>query len=63
MLGYLCIGPYVNIIMIGNPVALSLVFPLVGIILMLLIVLRPTWFKILTCLFAVYTISILYLTA
>jgi hypothetical protein len=63
MLGYLSIGPYVNIVMLGNPLAVSLAIPLVGIILMLLIALRPAWFKILTCLFSVYTVFILYLTA
>lgn len=63
MLGYFCVGPYVNIIMLGNPMAASLVFPLVGIVLMLLIALRPAWFKMLTCLFAIYTVLILYLTA
>jgi hypothetical protein len=63
MLGYLCIGPYVNIVMLGNPAVVSLALPSVGIVLMLLIALRPAWFKVLTCLFAVYMILILYLTA
>ena len=63
MLGYFCVGPYVNIIMLGNPVIVSLVFPSIGGLLMLLTTMRPRQFKTLTCLFAAYSILILYITA
>ncbi|MBT5219389.1 MAG: hypothetical protein HOI35_01030 [Woeseia sp.] len=63
MLGYFCIGPYVNITMFGNPPLLSFMFPIVGCILVLLIALKPAWFEFLTVLFAWYAILILYLTA
>jgi hypothetical protein len=63
MLGYFCIGPHVNITMIGNPVLLSLIFPTIGASLMLLVALRPVWFEFLSVVFAFYAILILYLTA
>lgn len=63
MLGYFCIGPYVNITMFGNPALLSLVFPVIGGSLMLLIALRPAWFEFLTVVFAGYAVLILFLTA
>lgn len=63
MAGYFCVGPYVNLKMFDNPVMPSLVIPAIGIILMLLIVWKPTWFKPLTIVFAAYAIAILYLTA
>lgn len=63
MLGYFCIGPHVNITMLDNPVLLSLAFPLIGCSLMLLVMLKPAWFELLSVLFAGYAILILYLTA
>jgi hypothetical protein len=63
MLGYFCVGPYVNIVLFGNPPLPSVAFPLVGACLMLAIALKPAWFNVLTVLFAVYAGSILYLTA
>jgi hypothetical protein len=63
MLGYLSIGPYVNITMFGNPPLLSILFPAVGGSLMLLIALRPAWFEFLSVVFAIYAILILLLTA
>lgn len=63
MLGYFCVGPYVNITMFGNPPLLSFLFPVIGSILMLLIALRPAWFESLSVVFAGYAILILYLTA
>ena len=63
MLGYFCVGPHVNIILFGNPVLPSIGVPLFGGLLMLLVILKPAWFKLLSVAFATYTILILYLTA
>ncbi len=63
MLGYFCIGPYVNLTLFENPVLPSIGFPILGGILMLLIVLRPAWFKAVAVVFLFYTLVILYLTA
>ncbi len=63
MLGYYCVGPYVNITMLDNPPLLSIAFPALGVFLMLAIILRPAWFQALSVVFAGYTIMILYLTA
>jgi hypothetical protein len=63
MLGYFCVGPYVNIAMFGNSLLASVAFPLLGGVQMLLIALKPAWFKALSVVFAGYTIFILYLTA
>jgi hypothetical protein len=63
MLGYFCVGPHVNITLFGNPTLPSFGFPILGGILMLLIALKPAWFKALSVAFACYAILILYLTA
>ena len=63
MLGYFCVGPHVNIILFGNPVLPSIGVPLFGGLLMLLVILKPGWFKVLSVAFATYTVLILYLTA
>lgn len=63
MLGYFCVGPYVNITMFGNSPLLSLLIPAIGASLMLLIALRPARFESLCVVFAVYAILILYATA
>ena len=63
MLGYFCVGPYVNITLFGNPVMPSIVVPLFGGLLVLLIILKPAWFKALSTVFASYAVTILYLTA
>ena len=63
MLGYFAVGPYVNILLFDNPVLPSVLFPLLGASLMLLMAFRPGWFKLLSVLFAVYTALILLLTA
>ena len=63
MLGYFCVGPHVNIILFGNPVLPSIGIPLFGGLLMLLVILKPAWFKALSVAFASYTVLILYLTA
>lgn len=62
MLGYFCIGPYVNIKLFGNPLLPSIVVPLVGGLLMLLVILKPGWFRSLSVAFSSYAALILYLT-
>jgi len=63
MLGYFCVGPHVNIILFGNPALPSIAVPLFGGLLMLLVILKPGWFKVLSVMFAIYAALILYLTA
>ena len=63
MLGYFIVGPYVNLTMFGNPKLPSLAFPILGGILVLLMIVRPLWFKWLSVVFTAYTLLILYLTA
>ena len=63
MLGYFCVGPYVNIMLFGNPPMPSIGIPLFGGLLMLLVIFKPAWFKILSVLFASYAMTILFLTA
>ena len=63
MLGYFLIGPYVNILLFENPAVPSVVVALLGALLMVVIVLRPRWFQIMTVLFAAYAAGVLYLTA
>jgi hypothetical protein len=63
MLGYFCIGPYVNILLFDNPILPSIALPAVGGILMLLVALKPAWFKVLSVLFCSYAALILYITA
>ena len=63
MLGYFAVGPYVNLTMLGNAPLPSYGFPAFGGALMVLIVLKPQWFKGLSVVFTAYTILILYLTA
>jgi len=63
MLGYFAIGPYVNLTMFGNPPLPSFAVPILGGTLMVLMLLKPQWFKWLSVVFTAYTILILYLTA
>jgi len=63
MLGYFCVGPHVNLTLFGNPPLPSILFPIIGGSLMLLIALKPGWFKALSVVFACYAILIIYLTA
>lgn len=63
MLGYFCVGPYVNLTMFHNPLLASLVAPAIGCILVLLIAIKSSWFKVLSILFSGYAGLILYLTA
>ena len=63
LLGYFCVGPYVNLTMFDTPLLPSVGFPILGGTLTLLTVLKPAWFKALAVVFAGYTVLILYLTA
>jgi len=63
MLFYFAIGPYVNLAMYDNPLLPALTLPLVGITLMGFMIVKPERFKVLSVLFAVYSLFILYLTA
>jgi len=63
MFGYFCVGPHVNLTLFDNPPLPSLIFPIIGGGLMLLIALKPAWFKALSIVFACYAVLILYLTA
>ena len=63
LLGYFCVGPYVNLSMFDTPLLPSVGFPILGGTLTLLTVLKPAWFKALAVVFAGYTVLILYLTA
>ncbi len=62
MLLYFLIGPYVNIVMYERPLVPSLAFPSVGIALMLLVMTFPQHFKVLSSLFALYSLLILLVT-
>ena len=63
MLGYFAVGPYVNLTMFNNPPLPSFGFPILGVSLMVLMILKPQWFKSLSVVFTGYTILILVLTA
>jgi hypothetical protein len=65
MLLYFAIGPYVNLTMLSVPVPLftALLFPSIGIVLMLLIITLPRYFPWFSVAFAAYSLLILYLTA
>lgn len=63
MLGYFCVGPFVNLKLFGHPPLPSVIFPIIGGSLMLLIALKPAWFKPLSVVFACYAVLILILTA
>jgi len=63
MLAYFAIGPYVNLTMFNNTPLPSYGFPILGGGLMILMMLKPQWFKWLSVVFTGYTIMILYLTA
>lgn len=63
MLGYFCVGPYVNIALFGNPPLASIVIPSLGGVLMLLVALKPAWFKTISVVFFTYAVMILSLTA
>ena len=62
MLLYFAVGPYINILLFDNDLLASIALPLLGMILMLLIIARPNWFKGLSVLFAMYSLAIFYLT-
>ena len=63
MLGYFAVGPYVNLTMFNHPPLPSYGFPIFGAGIMVLMTLKPQWFKPLSIAFTAYTMLILYLTA
>jgi hypothetical protein len=65
MLIYLCVGPYVNLVvrLEPPPVSLALLLPGIGIGMMLVMVVLPRSFRWLCPLFAAYALFILFLTA
>ena len=62
MLLYFLVGPYVNIIMYDRAALPSIVFPAIGIGLMVLVMVFPARFKMWSSLFGLYSLLILYLT-
>lgn len=62
LLVYFLLGPYINITMFDNPVYLSIMIPLVGALLMVLVICIPRWFKVLSVVFGAYSLAVLYLT-
>ena len=63
MLVYFLIGPYVNIFMFDNSMVWSIVIPAIGVLLMLLVITIPRWFKSLSVVFSIYSVMVMYLTA
>ena len=63
LLGYFALGPYVNLTMFGNPPLPSYGVPALGASLMVLMIVRPQWFRWLSVVFTAYTAGVLYLTA
>jgi hypothetical protein len=65
MLIYLCVGPYVNLVvrLEPPPVSLALLLPGIGIGMMLVMMVVPRSFRWLCPLFAAYAFCILFLTA
>ena len=65
MLVYFIIGPYVNLVMLKNPLPFlpALLAPAIGISLTGMMILLPKWFRPLSAVFAVYSVCILYATA
>ena len=62
MLLYFLVGPYVNIVMYDNPVLPSVVVPIAGIAVMLLMIFMPSRFRLWSILFALHAIVVLLLT-
>lgn len=63
MLGYFAVGPYVNIQLFENPPLAAVIVASIGAAQMAVIVLKPTWFRAMVVVFAVYAVGVLYLTA
>lgn len=62
MLLYFLMGPYINIVMYNNPVRLSVVVPLAGILVMVMMIVMPSKFRIWSVLFAAHAVWVLMLT-
>ena len=59
---YFLVGPYVNIVMLDNAIIPSLVFPSIGILLTLMMIVLPRHFVLFSSFFAGYSLLILFLT-
>ena len=62
LLAYFLLGPYINISMFNNPISLSILIPLIGVLLMVLVIWIPRWFKGLSIIFGVYSLAVLFVT-
>ena len=62
MLLYFLVGPYVNIVMYNNAVLPSVIVPVIGIVLMVLVIAIPARFSLWSFLFALYSITVLMVT-
>lgn len=62
MLLYFLVGPYVNIVMYEIAVLPSLLVPAVGIILMILVITIPKYFRVWSIIFLLYSLGVLALT-
>jgi hypothetical protein len=59
---YFAIGPYVNIALFGNDILASLLFPVIGIVLMGVMIALPRFFPAMVVLFTIYTTVVIVLT-
>jgi hypothetical protein len=62
LLLFFLLGPYINISMFNNPLLLSLAIPSIGVVLMLLVIFIPRWFKGLSIVFGLYSLFVLFVT-
>ena len=62
MLCYFTGGPYINLFLLNYQVLPSLLAASPGAALTMLVIARPSWFRVLSALFAGYGMLILYLT-
>jgi len=62
MLLYFLVGPYVNIVMYNNAIVPSIAIPLLGMVLMVLVIIKPARFSAWSFLFALYSLTVLVLT-
>ncbi|MDB4476335.1 hypothetical protein N9052_02005 [bacterium] len=63
MVAYFAVGPYFNIRLLDNAPVPSIALASLGALLAMGIVVRPAWFKVLSVLIGLYSLSVLLLTA